>query len=68
MLMFLKLKNKYISKYKYIFVDEFQDTNELQYEILKMLINSDTKVFAVGDLDQSIYRFRELILKLLIDI
>lgn len=58
MLMFLKLKNKYISKYKYIFVDEFQDTNELQYEILKMLINSDTKVFAVGDPDQSIYRFR----------
>ena len=58
MLLFLKLKKNYQSKFKYIFVDEFQDTNSIQYEILKMLIGAETKVFAVGDPDQSIYRFR----------
>ena len=58
MLLFLKLKKNYQSKFKYIFVDEYQDTNNIQYEILKMLIGSETKVFAVGDPDQSIYRFR----------
>ena len=59
------IMNIFLSKYKkksfdfeYIFIDEFQDTNNLQYEILKLLINSKTKVFAVGDPDQSIYRFR----------
>lgn len=45
-------------KYRYIFVDEFQDTNPLQYEVLKQLIKKDTSVFAVGDPDQSIYQFR----------
>jgi DNA helicase-2/ATP-dependent DNA helicase PcrA len=49
-------KNKL--KYKYIFVDEFQDTNQLQYKILKSLISKETKVLCVGDPDQSIYRFR----------
>jgi DNA helicase-2/ATP-dependent DNA helicase PcrA len=44
--------------YRYIFVDEFQDTNPLQYEVLKHLIKKDTSVFAVGDPDQSIYQFR----------
>ncbi len=44
--------------YDYIFVDEFQDTNELQYLILKLLINDHTSTLAVGDPDQSIYQFR----------
>ncbi len=44
--------------YQYIFIDEFQDTNLLQYSLLKELIKKDTKVLAVGDPDQSIYRFR----------
>lgn len=44
--------------YQYIFIDEFQDTNHLQYSLLKELIKKDTKVLAVGDPDQSIYRFR----------
>ncbi len=42
----------------YIFIDEFQDTNDLQYAVLKKMIGKDTAVFAVGDPDQSIYRFR----------
>ena len=48
----------YTPNYHYIFVDEFQDTNLLQYEVLKKLIKPYTKVLAVGDPDQSIYQFR----------
>lgn len=44
--------------FKYIFIDEFQDTNLLQYLILKKMIHRSTHVFAVGDPDQSIYAFR----------
>ncbi len=44
--------------YRYIFVDEFQDTNFLQYMTLKKLIKKDTHVLCVGDPDQSIYQFR----------
>ncbi len=57
---FYKMMNqkKKKPKYKYIFVDEFQDTNHLQYIILKSLITKDTQVLCVGDPDQSIYKFR----------
>lgn len=44
--------------YPYILVDEFQDTNLIQYKILKMLAAPDNNIFAVGDDDQSIYGFR----------
>lgn len=49
---------KYNPIYRYLFIDEFQDTNLLQYEVLKRLITKDTSVLAVGDPDQSIYAFR----------
>ena len=57
---YLKLlkKDKNIHTFQFIFIDEFQDTNLLQYEILKQLINKHTHVLAVGDPDQSIYQFR----------
>jgi DNA helicase II / ATP-dependent DNA helicase PcrA len=45
-------------RYLHIFIDEFQDTNHLQYELLKILIRKNTNVLAVGDPDQSIYSFR----------
>ncbi|HEY3297904.1 MAG TPA: ATP-dependent DNA helicase [Armatimonadota bacterium] len=45
-------------RWDYILVDEFQDTNIAQIELLKLLTGSETKVCAVGDPDQSIYRFR----------
>lgn len=48
----------YKPAYKYIFIDEFQDTNLLQYEVLKKMIIKETCVLAVGDPDQSIYAFR----------
>ncbi len=44
--------------YKYVFIDEFQDTNLLQYKILKKITEKKTHVFCVGDPDQSIYKFR----------
>ncbi len=45
-------------KYRYILIDEFQDINQLQYEIVKMLAAPEYNLFIVGDDDQSIYRFR----------
>lgn len=54
----LDLIKKENINYEYILIDEFQDTNELQYLIFKALINDNTKTFIVGDPDQSIYGFR----------
>lgn len=48
----------YASRFEYVLVDEFQDTNELQYKWLKLMSGTHKRVFAVGDDDQSIYGFR----------
>jgi len=52
------IRQHYQSRFKYILVDEFQDTNKLQYMWLKLLAGKDNCIFAVGDDDQSIYAFR----------
>ena len=52
------LRDHYRRRFSHILVDEFQDTNALQYRWLKQLTGPDTAVFAVGDDDQSIYAFR----------
>jgi DNA helicase-2/ATP-dependent DNA helicase PcrA len=52
------LREHYQSRFRHILVDEFQDTNKLQYAWLKLLAGSNNALFAVGDDDQSIYAFR----------
>jgi DNA helicase-2/ATP-dependent DNA helicase PcrA len=52
------LREHYRSRFRYILVDEFQDTNRLQYRWLKLLAGPKNIMFAVGDDDQSIYAFR----------
>ena len=52
------LRTHYQERFKYILVDEFQDTNKLQYAWLQLLAGGGAKIFAVGDDDQSIYAFR----------
>ncbi len=52
------LREHYRRRFSHLLVDEFQDTNVLQYKWLKLLAGPDTAVFAVGDDDQSIYAFR----------
>ena len=46
------------SRFKALLIDEFQDINHVQFEIIKLISDKNTHVFAVGDEDQSIYRFR----------
>ncbi len=52
------LREHYQNRFRHILVDEFQDTNDLQYKWLKLLAGKGAAVFAVGDDDQSIYAFR----------
>jgi DNA helicase-2/ATP-dependent DNA helicase PcrA len=52
------LREHYRNRFKHILVDEFQDTNKLQYRWLQLLAGQQNAVFAVGDDDQSIYAFR----------
>jgi DNA helicase-2/ATP-dependent DNA helicase PcrA len=52
------LRQHYQQRFSHILVDEFQDTNRLQYAWLQLLAGGGARVFAVGDDDQSIYRFR----------
>lgn len=48
----------YQNKFKYILIDEYQDTNEVQYKMTKILAGKYQNIFVVGDPDQSIYMFR----------
>lgn len=52
------VRNKYQEQFEYVLVDEFQDTDFLQYQILYHLANKHKELFVVGDPDQSIYSFR----------
>ena len=48
----------YQDKFQYILIDEYQDTNEVQYKLVKLLAEKYRNLFVVGDPDQSIYQFR----------
>jgi len=49
---------RYRSKFKYILIDEFQDTNYVQFELVKLLAKLHKNITVVGDDDQSIFKFR----------
>ncbi|OHB17838.1 MAG: hypothetical protein A2913_02280 [Parcubacteria group bacterium RIFCSPLOWO2_01_FULL_40_65] len=53
-----KILEKYQNQFKYILVDEYQDTNTSQYSLTKMLSQKYRNLFAIGDTDQSIYTWR----------
>ena len=55
---FPELKSEFSEKYKYIMIDEYQDTNSLQFEVVTALTVSHNNLCVVGDDDQSIYAFR----------
>jgi len=52
------LREHYQARFRHLLIDEFQDTNRLQYRWIRQLAGPGTSVFAVGDDDQSIYAFR----------
>lgn len=52
------VKNYYAKRFQYVLVDEFQDTNTVQYELLKLLASVHGNIFVVGDEDQCIYSWR----------
>ena len=52
------LQQHYLNRFKHVLVDEFQDTNAIQYEWLKLLVQQSNNLFVVGDDDQSIYGWR----------
>lgn len=55
---FDEIRDFYSKKFKHILVDEFQDTNTIQYNFIFSLLNNDTNLFMVGDDDQLIYGWR----------
>lgn len=54
----LDVRQRYIERFQYILVDEYQDTNMAQYQILSLLTNTQSRICVVGDDAQSIYSFR----------
>ncbi|MBX4206379.1 UvrD-helicase domain-containing protein [Candidatus Parcubacteria bacterium] len=58
-----EVRDYYRKMWRYIHIDEYQDTNRVQYEISKLLVGSAHNVCAVGDIDQNIYSWRGAELK-----
>ena len=55
---FPEVRDYYRRKFRYVLIDEYQDTNRLQYLLMKQLVGPKGNICVVGDDDQSIYRFR----------
>ena len=53
-----EVKFRYQEQWKYLHIDEYQDTNEVQYEMTKLLVGKDENICVVGDTDQNIYSWR----------
>lgn len=55
---FPDLQERYGNHFQYVLIDEYQDTNPLQFEVMRLLAQPQNNIFVVGDVDQSIYSFR----------
>jgi DNA helicase II / ATP-dependent DNA helicase PcrA len=62
-----EIRDYYRSIWKYIHIDEYQDTNRVQYEIAQLLVGKEHNICVVGDIDQSIYSWRGADIKNLLD-
>lgn len=61
------IKQKWQNRYKFVLVDEFQDTNDIQFDLIKLIVGKDNSLFVVGDPDQTIYTWRGANLKIIMD-
>ncbi|NCB48520.1 MAG: ATP-dependent DNA helicase PcrA [Clostridia bacterium] len=64
---FPEILKRYQNKFMYIHIDEFQDTNHIQYEISRLLAKEYKNIFVVGDEDQCIYSWRGASIKNILD-
>lgn len=55
---FEEVRTRYRKRYRYVMVDEYQDTNKIQARLIRLLLNEDNNLCVVGDEDQSIYGWR----------
>ncbi len=55
---FPHVRDQYQTRFRHILVDEFQDTNLMQYRLVQLLASGHRRLFVVGDMDQAIYRWR----------
>ncbi|KND48550.1 MAG: DNA helicase II / ATP-dependent DNA helicase PcrA [Parcubacteria bacterium C7867-005] len=62
-----EVRKHYQNIWKYVHIDEYQDTNGVQYEISKLLIGSEKNICVVGDIDQNIYSWRGADIKNILD-
>ena len=64
---FPKVREKWQRKFQFILVDEFQDIDNIQYELLNLLTTEDTFLYVVGDPDQTIYTWRGANINIIMD-
>src|SRR6202171_249503 len=62
-----EVRERYNRRYKYVMIDEYQDTNRPQYELMKLLAGTHANICVVGDEDQSIYSWRGADIKNILD-
>ncbi len=64
---FPDIQEKYSEQFRYVMVDEYQDTNRIQYELVELLSRRHNNLCVVGDDDQSIYKFRGATIRNILD-
>ncbi len=63
-----EVRNRYASFYRQILIDEFQDINDVQFHLIRLLMNAGTSLYVVGDPDQTIYTWRGANNRIILDL